>query len=52
MTLEELNDELGAILDQIGEASTEQERITLEDQYETQVASILEQIEQIENGTA
>lgn len=52
MTLEELYQELGGLTYLIGEAESEEERLSLENQYSEQIDNILQQIEDIENGTA
>jgi ubiquinone biosynthesis protein UbiJ len=52
MTLEHLYNQLHSITYLIGEATTDAERIILEQQYSQEIADILEQIEQIEDGTA
>ena len=50
MTTEDLQQELGSILYQIGSANTESKRLILEQEYSQRVQEILQQIH--DNGTA
>ena len=52
MTLEDLYNQLHSITYIIGEAKTDEQRLVLEQQYSQEISGILEQIEQIEDGTA
>ena len=52
MSLEDLNQELNSITYLIGEATTDEERLSLEEQYSEKIQDILQQIEELEDGTA